>query len=129
MSKYYLHLKSINRPLILLQKCTPYLQLHKYEDTIWLSRDTLTDVSSCRSDLDIGFKVNGRSSPGHYDDIADDDLDSFKMPDISLDLDLDLGSSSFMDEIMSVLDTKRGNGNSSGNATPVNETAPLIPDR
>ena len=88
----------------------------------------MTDVSSYRSELDTGDKVNGKSSPCHYDDIGDD-LDSFKMPDISLGLDLDLGSSSFMDEIMSALDTKRDNGNSSGNTTPVNETAPLIPVR
>ncbi len=91
-------------------------------------------MSSYRSgDMD-GAKMNGRSSPGgHYTDIADgDDLDSFKLPDMSLGLDL--GSSSFLDEIMSALDTKKDAnghdaGRSSGSATPVNETAPLIPDR
>ena len=98
------------------------------DNTVVLYRDTLTDVSSYRSEFDTGGKVNGRSSPSHYDDITDG-LDNFKMPDISLGLDLDLGTSSFMDEIMSALDTKRDNGNSSGNTTPVNETAPLIPER
>ena len=98
------------------------------DKTVVLCRDTLTDVSSYRSEFDTGDKVNGRSSPSHYDDITDG-LDNFKMPDISLGLDLDLGTSSFMDEIMSALDTKRDNGNSSGNTTPVNETAPLIPER